>query len=448
MPKWLKPTMPQEHIDFRSLLERVLPLSALPSAERAQVQRALTTGVSEQIEQAALLALAELERHGAVSRLPAEKNGGGETVRYQARDRLEIITLRLPEPEVRDGVRLVPRSSLPVQAQTALVHVRRLLRVDEPLFASDPRTGDPRAALLGQLDSLGRELLGAHELRFVPAPVAGATAAAINDRWVTDALAQPGKLFYCPDTTATAALRGVPLRSGVRSFVIAAVTPSSGPPLGVIEVHTAEPQPFGPDALALVALIADCCATALERASRIDRLVFVDPLTGAYNRPYFDLQLNNEMARAQREGASMALCIADIDDFKGFNTAYGYEAGNQVLVQVAKALRSGVRPFDTLCRWGGEEFAVLLTEPVQLPDVRTISERLRVLVERDGARVVGLDGAAHRVSVTVSIGVAVFPEHEKTPADLWRAANHALLLAKRPPKNQVVFYGAEGGTRL
>ena len=439
--------MPQEHIDFRRLLERVLPLDALPIAERAHVQRALATGVSEQIEQAALLALAQLEQRGLVSRLPADANGGSAWVRYQARDRLEIITLRMPEPEVRDGVTIVPRASLPGQAQTALVHVRRLLRVDEPLFSNDPRTGDPRAALLGQLDAMGRELLGARELRFLPAAAAGVAAGPLGDRWMAEALSSPSQLFYCPDTTATAALRGMPLRSGVRAFVLAAVAPAAGPPLGVLEVRASEPAPFGPDALALVALIADCCASALERASRIERLVFVDPLTGAYNRPYFDLQLNNEMARAKRESASMALCIADIDNFKAFNSTYGYEAGNQVLVQVAEALRSAVRPFDTLCRWGGEEFAVLLTEPVQLPDVRTISERLRVLVERQGARVEGLDGALHRVSVTVSIGVAVFPEHEQTPTDLWRAANHALLLAKRPPKNQVVFYDPEHGAR-
>ena len=136
----------------------------------------------------------------------------------------------------------------------------------------------------------------------------------------------------------------------------------------------------------------------------------------------------------------MALCIADVDDFKTFNSTFGYEAGNQVLVQVAQALRSGVRPFDTLCRWGGEEFAVMLTEPVQVPDVRTISERLRSLVERQSVRVEALDGTVHRVVVTASIGVAVYPEHANTPGDLWRAANQALLLAKRPPKNQVVFH--------
>ena len=92
--------------------------------------------------------------------------------------------------------------------------------------------------------------------------------------------------------------------------------------------------------------------------------MFVDPLTTVYNRSYYDLQIRNEIARAQREQSSLSLLICDIDDFKSFNTSFGYEAGNQVLVQVAQTLRAGVRPFDTVARWGGEEFAVLLTPPV------------------------------------------------------------------------------------
>jgi diguanylate cyclase (GGDEF)-like protein len=434
--------MPREHIDFRSLLERVLPLESLTSAERAPIHHALRTGVAEEIEQAALLALAQLERHGAMLRLPAAENGNAGLVRYQTRDRLDIITLHLPEPRVRDGVRMIARASLPAQAQAALVHVRRLLRLDEPLFSSDPRTGDPRAALLAHLDEVGRELLGAREVRFVPTtgPAFPAAVPPLDEAWTAEAIAHPAVLIYCPDTAASAALRSIPVRAGIRSFALSAVTDPEGQPIGVLEVRSGEPGPFGPEALALVALIADCCGSALARASRIERLVFVDPLTGAYNRAYFDLQMRNEMARAQRESASLALCIADIDDFKSFNSTFGYEAGNQVLSQVVQALRSGVRPFDTVCRWGGEEFAVLLTAPVHEPDVQTISERLRALVERQSVRLEGLDGTAQRVVVTVSIGVAVYPQHETTPGELWRAANQALLRAKRPPKNQVVFY--------
>ena len=434
--------MPQRHIDFRSLLERVLPLDALTATERSLVQHALRSGVSERIEEAAMQALAQLERHGAMSRLPAGTNGDSQTIRYMTRDRLEVITLEVPRPDLRDGVVLIPRASLPHHAQTAIAHVRRLLRLDEPLFSSDPRTGDPRGALLERLDQVGRDLLGVHELRFVPAegPRLGHGADPLSEAWISETLARPHVLAYCADTSRSEAVRADALRAGVRSFVLAAVGEPGARPLGVLEVRGGDVEPFDADTLALVALIADCCGSALERASRIERLVFVDPLTGAYNRPYFDLQMRNEIARAQRENASMALCIVDIDDFKSFNSRFGFEAGNQVLVSTVQALRRGVRPFDAVCRWGGEEFAVLLTPPVHVGDVRTITERLRSLVERQDVQLESLDGTTHHVAVTVSIGVAVYPDHETTPAELWRAANQALLVAKRPPKNQVVFY--------
>jgi diguanylate cyclase (GGDEF)-like protein len=264
----------------------------------------------------------------------------------------------------------------------------------------------------------------------------------------TDALKHHGMLFYCPDTERSASLAHAARAIGTRSVVVVAVTGSDGQPLGLIEVHNPETDPYRPADLALVALLAEFAGGVLERATRIEKLVFVDPLTTAYNRSYYDLQIRNEIARAQREQSSLALLICDIDDFKSFNTSFGYEAGNQVLVQVAAALRAGVRPFDTVARWGGEEFAVLLTPPVVESDVIAISERLRTAVEDTSIRLEGLDGRAHRVNVTVSAGVAMFPDHADNPQDLWRLANQALLLAKRPPKNQVVFYRPQGESRF
>ena len=166
-------------------------------------------------------------------------------------------------------------------------------------------------------------------------------------------------------------------------------------------------------------------------------------MTSVYNRSYFDLQLQNEIARAARERAPMALCIVDIDNFKSFNTRYGYEAGNVVLTRVAQALKHGVRPFDTVARWGGEEFGVLLTAPVQAVDVGTVCERLRALVSDQEIELTGLDGKRHGVRVTASFGVAMSPDHGRSGEDLWRAANQALLIAKQPPKNQVVFYSPD-----
>jgi diguanylate cyclase (GGDEF)-like protein len=341
----------------------------------------------------------------------------------------------------------VAKSTLPMQAPARLDQVRRLVRLDDPLTFADPRTGTTRAGLREQLDQAGRELLGSDQVRYFARgeddPGAPDTQP-LDASLAADAIEHHAMLFYCPDTERSGSLAGAARAYGARSFVAVAVTGSDGQPLGHLEVLGPDPEPFRPEDLALVALLAEFAGGVLERAARIEKLVFVDPLTTAYNRSYYDLQIRNEIARAQREQSSLALMICDIDDFKSFNTSFGYEAGNQVLVQVAAALRAGVRPFDTVARWGGEEFAVLLTPPVVESDVLAISERLRAAVEDTSIRLEGLDGRAHRVNVTVSAGVAMFPDHSDNPQDLWRLANQALLEAKRPPKNQVVFYRPQG----
>jgi len=439
--------MKQQHIGFRDLLERLLPVDELPSVDRLRVQRALRSGIAVEVERAAMRAIDLLEQQGAIKRLPAEMTASAPMVRYQRRDQHDVITLQLPGPSVRDGVTIIAKSALPMQAPARLDQVRRLVRLDDPLTFSDPRTGTTRAGLREQLDQAGRELLGSESVRYFARgeddPGAG-DQKPLDPSLAADALSHHGMLFYCPDTHRSGALAGPARGVGTRSLVVVAVTGSDGKPVGLIEVHHPEPDPYRPSDLALVTLLAEFAGGVLERATRIEKLVFVDPLTTAYNRSYYDLQIRNEIARAQREGSSLALMICDIDDFKSFNTSFGYEAGNQVLVQVASALRAGVRPFDTVARWGGEEFAVLLTPPVMEEDVVAISERLRSAVEHTAIRLEGLDGRAHRVNVTVSAGVAMFPDHADNPQDLWRLANQALLQAKLPPKNQVMFFRREG----
>ena len=439
--------MKQQPIGFKDLLERLLPIDELPSVDRLRVQRALRSGIGVEVERAAMRAIDLLEQQGAIKRVPMAVLSGAPMVRYQTRDQHDVITLHLPGPRIRDGVTIVSKTALPMQAPARLDQVRRLVRLDDPLTFSDPRTGTTRAGLREQLDQAGRELLGSESVRYFArgedepgapedVPVDASLAA--------DALKHHGMLFYCPDTERSGALAAGARRAGTRALVVTAVTGSDGEPLGYLEVPHPEPEPYRPTDLALVALLAEFAGGVLERATRIEKLVFVDPLTTAYNRSYYDLQIRNEIARAQREQTSLALMICDIDDFKSFNTSFGYEAGNQVLVQVAAALRAGVRPFDTVARWGGEEFAVLLTPPVVEDDVIAITERLRAAVENTAIRLEGLDGRAHRVNVTVSAGVAMFPDHADNPQDLWRLCNQALLLAKRPPKNQVVFYRPDG----
>jgi diguanylate cyclase (GGDEF)-like protein len=119
---------------------------------------------------------------------------------------------------------------------------------------------------------------------------------------------------------------------------------------------------------------------------------------------------------------------------------FGYEAGNEVLAELAELLQSALRPFDSVARWGGEEFALLLAAPVDREDAGTIAERLRTSVEEHRFPVTGLDRKQIELAVTISMGVSLFPLDAETPEDLWRFANRALLVAKEPPKNRIVFF--------
>lgn len=442
--------MKQQPIGFRDLLERLLPVEELAPGDRMRVQRALRSGLGVEMERAALHAIDALEQQGSLKRLPAEGLQGSPLVRYQARGQHDVITVQLPGPRVRDGVSIQPRSALPTAAPARLDQVRRLIRLDDPLIFSDPRTGTTRAGLLAQLDQAGRELLDNATVRYFGKDddENANEERPLDASLAKDAGEHHSMMFYCPDTEKSGSLITAGKKQDTRSLVVIAVLSSDGEPIGQLEVRSPEPDAFQPADLAMIALLGEFCGGIVERAARIEKLVFVDPLTTVYNRSYYDLQIRNEIARAQREQSSLALVICDIDDFKSFNTSFGYEAGNQVLIQVAAALRTTVRPFDTVARWGGEEFVVLLTPPVAEEDVLAISERLRVSVEKTAIRLEGLDGRAHRVHVTVSVGVAMFPDHADNPQDLWRAANTALLKAKRPPKNQVVFYQSKPEPRL
>jgi diguanylate cyclase (GGDEF)-like protein len=439
--------MQRKHIDFRELLERLLPLEELPPADRSAVERALKSGVSGQLQQAALYAVRQLEQLGALRRLPA--NGGPPALRYQRREGLDVITIQLPGEARQDGIVVYPRATLPLEAQASLDRVRRLLRLEDESLLAEPRTSRARLGIIPQLDRIGSEFLGASEVRLVPAEGAeeAGPAHSLDPELGREAAAKPEVLLYCPDVRRAPRLAKAAGARAVRAAVFAGLPRGDGAPRGHLEILSRAEDPFRPDDLAMVALLADYCGAAMERAARLEKLVFIDPLTAVYNRSYFDLEVQNEMARAERENSSMALCIVDIDDFKKFNTTYGYEAGNQVLTHVAQTLKRGVRPFDTVARWGGEEFTVLLTSPIHAQDVMANSERLRLIVERQSVSLEGLDRRTHRVGVTVSIGVAVFPEHAVEHTGLWRAANQALLAAKRPPKNRVVFFRPAGEAR-
>jgi len=446
--------MKRHSLSFHDLLERVLPLDALPPLDRERVHAALAEGDVRRIERVALEALGRLAEQGVFERLPDRLEPPDRVVRFQRRDTHEVVALRFAAPVLPAGIVALPRALVTLSGQAPLERVRRLLRLDDALVESGGRLPSGMTELVARLTAGARELLDCDEAQFFPAPAAPDSLATFAPppgdhellaRWSSPTVLEADFLLQCDDASHVPELRAAAGRAGVRSIASVRVRAVQALLDGVLEVRSAQPGFFTPERLSLLSLLAESFGGLADQAARLQRLVFVDALTGVSNSAFFRQALDNEVARAEREQKSMALVIADIDDFKRFNTIYGYEGGNAVLKRVAQIFKRAVRPFDTVARWGGEEFAVILTSPIERMDAETTAERLRSLVADGEHEVTGLDMLEHQVHVTVSIGVALYPADARTAADLWLRANQALLLAKTPPKNQVVFWKQSGG---
>ncbi|MCA1585231.1 MAG: diguanylate cyclase [Acidobacteria bacterium] len=179
-----------------------------------------------------------------------------------------------------------------------------------------------------------------------------------------------------------------------------------------------------------------------ERAKQLDeanktlrRMATIDPLTGIANHRRFRDFLESEWRRVLRDQAPMSVLIVDIDDVKGFNDAFGHQAGDECLRRVAGALSSGVgRPGDLVARYGGDEFVAVLGD-TDVPGGLVIGERLRAKVE---ALAVPHPRSPFSGSVTVSVGVATLrASPHASPDDLVTLADAALVAAKRDGRNRV-----------
>jgi diguanylate cyclase (GGDEF)-like protein len=269
-------------------------------------------------------------------------------------------------------------------------------------------------------------VLRAHHGMLTPNIAEGGRFAATQEPWASiladsrtsmerDLASAPGKKFFAESASRMC----IPLVS-------------FGQTLGVLALESDKTDAFRDGDQQSLESVADICATAIQNAHYVDRvkqLAYLDGLTGIFNRRFFELRIMEEIERARRGGLGMAVIMADIDQFKRLNDEFGHVLGDEVLRQVSSMFHQQLRKIDVVCRYGGEEFGILLTQ-VNWEQALAVAEKLRKMVE--GWQFPGVPR-----TVTISAGAAAFPEHGKTRDELVKAADSALYAAKQAGRNRV-----------
>jgi diguanylate cyclase (GGDEF)-like protein/putative nucleotidyltransferase with HDIG domain len=168
-----------------------------------------------------------------------------------------------------------------------------------------------------------------------------------------------------------------------------------------------------------------------QLVTRLAGAARTDALTGLHNRRAFEEQIGLEVERARRGLRSLSVIIADLDEFKRFNDRHGHSAGDAALVRIAETLGSAKRQIDSVARTGGEEFALILPDTSETGAL-LVAERVRAAVERDFA--------GQLEELTLSLGVACYPEHGTTADELLVAADQAMYAAKQLGRNRAVIF--------
>jgi diguanylate cyclase (GGDEF)-like protein len=207
---------------------------------------------------------------------------------------------------------------------------------------------------------------------------------------------------------------------------------------GVIAVG--RPRRRRREAKAVVKMLADLSGLAIVQVDKIKAIQDTankDGLTGVFNKRHFQERLSAEIRRAERDGVGVSLFLLDIDDFKNYNDTNGHVAGDEVLKKMGQLLRNSIREDDVVARYGGEEFVILYPGASKALAYR-LAQGLRRAVESHP-----FAGGEHQPlgAVTISGGVAAYPQDAPSEVELIRAADHALYQAKNAGRNRIIGAG-------
>lgn len=238
---------------------------------------------------------------------------------------------------------------------------------------------------------------------------------------------------------AGAGALAIPLRSG-------------GHPFGVLGYYGRR-APFDDEDVDSIEILVRLAETAIENSFLYEeavRLSLTDGMTGLWNRRNFDLRLESELSRAVRFTEPFAVVFVELDQMKAVNDRHGHQAGDTVLIELARRLTEAVREVDVVARWGGDEFTLLLPK-TGLGGALLLAEKIRAAVGNAPFRI-----DTGSLDITISVGVAAYPEHGSSGKELVAAADAAMYRAKAGGRNRVehaeageaggsVGVGTEGG---
>ncbi|MFH1277728.1 MAG: sensor domain-containing diguanylate cyclase [Candidatus Eisenbacteria bacterium] len=438
--------MSHRTVDYETLLREVLPIHLLEGPVRDSVEESIDSGGKEGLWRAASLALESLAARGFfAAEAPSEKDG---SVTYHDRRGLLTVTLHpleRPRPDYEFPFRPL------LSAEFASPEQRKALETvltGVATRSTEDELGDSLRKIVeylhASLDPARVRFLSAGEEE-APGGIFEPGGSSLLARIYREHFQAGGGPIYIPDLLDDDRFSTLAETGEVRSAALLPLR-AAEETFGLLEVHHRAPDAFDEKRLGVLSLLALLAAGRIRNALHLEKLIYVDLLTGVFSRRFFEEQILREVERANRDGSPLAMVMVDLDNFKEVNDRFGHLAGDGVLSRVAEILRGHVRKIDLVTRYGGEEFAILLPGASR-SQTEVICERLRALVE---ALPVPEEGDA-RFALTTSIGVALYPEHTpeslgppEARKELLARADQALYTAKNSGKNQVVFYGENG----
>jgi len=231
-----------------------------------------------------------------------------------------------------------------------------------------------------------------------------------------------------------------PLEPETGAGAMAIPVRSGGHPFGVLGYY-GRTSPFEEEDIDSLEILVRQAETAIENSFLYEeavRLSLTDGMTGLWNRRNFDLRLESELSRALRFSEPFAVVFVELDQMKAVNDRWGHQAGDTVLIELARRLTEAVREVDVVARWGGDEFTLLLPK-TGLDGALLLAEKIRAAVGTAPFRID--DGS---LDITISVGVAAYPEHGSSGKDLVNAADGAMYRAKARGRNRVEHAHAGG----